>query len=354
MTAKRKFQILMILLVVVVALAVLFATGTLRFGLSGPFVYIVYVLAGLLSAFLTFGVLSSRGELHGERDGVGLKLGGAVVALVVVAAGGGFYERYLYTPPQFDVLILFFTENQAKAEPVTGKLALIVGNQDFAKELDGTGRVLFRGISSRYLQQPFQIQLDSPNYEVISNLSARLPADAPVLIKVQWKRTWEPANKAEIRIFLESGSAMNYGPRPDQKNVNFRLKVESVSPLPIPISKRATVRLLTNDGAPLESWVFEVVGERTVIPPKAVAYVHVDGMVPKDAYHRIRIGKMVTISLAYDPDIEASDVQFRTLPSEMSDSNFEDYAKEKPDEWEQSCYQSSSASNPFKRFFQVS
>jgi hypothetical protein len=95
MNAKRKFQVFIVLLIAVIAMAILFATGTLRFGLSGPFVYIVYVLAGLLSALLTFGMLSSRGELHGEHEGIGLKLGGAVVALVVVAAGGGLYERYL-------------------------------------------------------------------------------------------------------------------------------------------------------------------------------------------------------------------------------------------------------------------
>lgn len=192
----------MVLLLAVIAMAVLFATGTLRFGLSGPFVYIVYILAGLLSACLTFGMLSSRGELHGEREGIGLKLGGAVVALVVVAAGGGVYERYLYTPPQFDLLVLFFTDNPAKPEPVTGKVVVIAGNQDFAADLDGTGRLTIRHISSRYLQHPFQIQLSSPNYEVVSNFPPRLPADAPVMIKVEWKRTWEQPQKANLRVFL--------------------------------------------------------------------------------------------------------------------------------------------------------
>src|SRR5258706_5150237 len=128
MNAKRKFLILVMLLVVVIALAILFASGILRFGLAGPFVYVVYVLAGLLSAFRSFGVLSSQGEFQGEHRGVGLRLGGAVVALVVVAAGGGLYERYLYTPPHFDLLLLFFAENPAKPEPVTGKVVLIVGN----------------------------------------------------------------------------------------------------------------------------------------------------------------------------------------------------------------------------------
>src|SRR5258708_10513172 len=132
MNTKRKFRIFMILLLVVAGMAVLFASGILRFGIAGPCVYIVYVMAGLLSASLTFELLSSRGEVQGKREGIVLKLGGAVVALVVVAAGGGLYERYLYTPPHFDLLLLFYTENLTKPEPVTGKLVMITGNQYFA------------------------------------------------------------------------------------------------------------------------------------------------------------------------------------------------------------------------------
>jgi hypothetical protein len=56
-------------------------------------------------------------------------------------------------------------------------------------------------------------------------------------------------------------------------------------------------------------------------------HLHVDGMIPKDAYLRIRAGKMITVALAYDPDIERSDVLFQTPPFETNDDNFEDYAK---------------------------
>jgi len=326
-SSKQKFRVFLILLLALFALAVLFGTGVLRFGITGPFVYIVYVFAGLLAAYLTFGMLSSTGEVEGEHKGTRIKFGGAAAAFIVVAAGGGLYERYLHTPPSFDQLFLLYAENPTKPEPVSGELILVVPNRAIPEHLDGSGRALFRGLSSQYLGGSYQLQLQSPNYEIVSNYPVVLSGNENIGIKVKWQRTWEEPKKATVRVTIESGSAVNYGPRPDQKNINFELKLESKSALPVPLSKKAKVQLMNSNGVPLESFDFAVVGERAVVAPRSISYVHIDGMVPKDAYARIRNGRMLTVTLAYDSDIEKSDAIFQTMPFEMNESNFQDYAK---------------------------
>ena len=58
-----KMGIFGILLAVLIGLAILFGSGIPRFGLEGPFVYVIYIIAGCLSPLLCFGLLDSSGEL---------------------------------------------------------------------------------------------------------------------------------------------------------------------------------------------------------------------------------------------------------------------------------------------------
>jgi hypothetical protein len=54
------------LLAAVVLLTTLFASGLLRFGQSGTVAYVVYVIAGLLSATLCYGILESTGAFEAQ------------------------------------------------------------------------------------------------------------------------------------------------------------------------------------------------------------------------------------------------------------------------------------------------
>ena len=326
MSAKKKLWLFVALLVAVLGLIILFGSGRLRFGLEGPFVFIIYLMGGMLAAVLTFGILSSSGELTGKKAGWGIRLGGAVVALVVVTFAGGYYERYLHTPSQFDALLLFYVDNPNAPEHVTGSVGVFIGNEEHMCVLDGTGRALIRSLSSRYLDSAYMLTLDSPNYEVVSNSPKGLTSQEPILVKIKWKRTYEAASKASLKLHYESGSAIDLAPRPDQKNVNFVIKVETDSVLPIPVSKKVSLELLSPGGAALKTFELELVGT-SVFGPKSFTEVHLDGLVPLSDYSLIASGCSMIATLSYDSDIEKSLVVFKTLPFSISDGTWEDYSK---------------------------
>lgn len=69
-----------------VMFAVLFGAGILRQNIISE--YVVLVILGGLTGILTWGILSSSGEIKGSGYGVSLKLGGSSVTLGATLAGG--------------------------------------------------------------------------------------------------------------------------------------------------------------------------------------------------------------------------------------------------------------------------
>lgn len=153
------------LLAAVILLTVLFASGWLRFGQSGTVAYIVYVIAGLLSATLCYGILEATGTFEGQYHQARLKLGGSVVALVLVAGGGGAYERYLRTPETFDLRIRFISSTRSP-QPLTGTVRLFLGAENHEGKLDHGSDVLFQGIASGWKGTPVHLSLEAPPYRL--------------------------------------------------------------------------------------------------------------------------------------------------------------------------------------------
>jgi hypothetical protein len=116
-----------VFLLVIVGLLLLVGFGRLDLGIDPSLRFLVYILAGLLVAFATFGILTSTGELSGSPFGIQVRLGGSLVAAVVVAGGGSLYELYV-RPATFETRVVFYESTRETQVDITGSLTLFVGS----------------------------------------------------------------------------------------------------------------------------------------------------------------------------------------------------------------------------------
>jgi hypothetical protein len=113
------------LLAVFVGIAVLFASGAIRHGLGTMGTYVVYVLAGLVTAVLCFGLLGATGSFEGSAHGGTLKLGGSVVAMLLITGGGIVYERYR-APESFDTRLVFLDKATRQPQRLSGQATILL------------------------------------------------------------------------------------------------------------------------------------------------------------------------------------------------------------------------------------
>lgn len=86
------------------------------------------------------------------------------------------------------------------------------------------------------------------------------------------------------------------------------------------------MHILNSDAAPLKNLDLEVVGDR-ILPLRSISYIHLDSLVPNGDYTQIQSGCMLAASLRYDPDIETTDVEFRSQPFSVNQVSWEDDSK---------------------------
>lgn len=310
--AKTKLILFVALLAAALFLAVVFAGGWLRFGLAGPFIYVLYIFCGMLTAYTCYGLLSSIGELEGKQYGVALKLGGPIVALVVVAGGGGLYEKYGQTPSSFAQRINFYSDQPSQLKKISGVATLSFGNERRPESLRESGTALYQGIPIQWLSKPLVLDLESTNFEISpANQPALLTDREAIFVKVVRKRQFVSPNEATLEIGYQEGVALNYVGRPDAKNVVLTLRAVSQSDLAIPIDADATLEILSSSGVPMFSVPLKVT-DTTIVPPRGLETIHLDGFMPKDQYEIALTGKMAVVKLRYDHQIEKSEVEFQT------------------------------------------
>jgi Effector-associated domain 2 len=312
-SAKTKLILFGVLLVAALSLTILFAGGWLRFGLGAQFTFAMYVLFGLLAAVTCYGLLSSSGELEGKEYGVAVKLSGAIVALAVVAGGGALYEKYVpHTAASFDQRVNFYSAQPTQLEKLNGEATLTVGNKRFTERLRETGTVLYQGIPSEWLGKPVQLDLDCPGYELAPvEKTALLNDRETIAVKVVRKRQFALPNEAKLEIGYREGVALNYVGRPDAKNVVLTLRAVSQADLAIPIDADATLEILSNSGAPMFNIPLKVT-DTTIIPPRGMETIHLDGFMGKEQYQMALTGKNAVVKLRYDRQIEKSEMEFQT------------------------------------------
>lgn len=201
--AKTALGVFGVLLAAVLFFALAIASGALRFGLEAPVVYTLYVIAGLLAATLCFRILGSAGGLHGQPYGMTLRLGGAVVGLVVVAGGGALYERHVRTPAVFNFRVTFSPEDHDPPGPANGDAVISFGDQQLIASLDGVGSTLFQGLAAHRRGVVARLTLRSRDYELPTGWrEVTLTDQEPVLVHVRRKATSPPPedpNRAPVR-----------------------------------------------------------------------------------------------------------------------------------------------------------
>ena len=250
LSIRVKISIFAVLLVVLIALAALFGSGVLRFGLEGPFVYIIYVIAGLLVAFVCFGLLDSSGELTGNPLSTNVKLGGAIVGLVVVIAGGALYEIYGRPQQTFSTRVAFYTSNGEIVKP-KGTLTLFIGAGTQSATIDSGGTALFQNIPAAWRSKEAQCSLESQEYRPIagSNGKLLLKPEETVPFLVEHKPLFSSYEHGKIDFEWKSGESVQLAASAN-RDLTIRLIATAESELPLPIRSKGSIMFL-RQGRPI-------------------------------------------------------------------------------------------------------
>lgn len=241
---RAKIGIFITLLIVLIGLSVLFGSGILRFGLEGPFVYVIYIIAGLLAAFACFGLLDSSGELTGKPLDTNVKLGGAIVGLVVVAAGGALYEIYGRPPQTFSTRVIFSDANGQQVKP-KGTLTLFIGAGNPQVAIDGSGTVLFQNIPAAWRNKAVRIALDSAQFKSTDTQQSSLtlkPEDT-ITLQVARKPLFASFEEAKIDLSWKFGESVQLASSND-RDLTIRLIAIAQSELPLPLRPKGTLVFL--------------------------------------------------------------------------------------------------------------
>lgn len=324
MTRTQKIGLFAALLFSVLLLTLVFASGVFRFGLSGPSVYVLYLLAGMLAALLTFGMLTSSGQLQASRGGSTLTLGGSIVALVVVAGGGGLYERYLHRAETFDLLVTYWMNDPSALEPLKGQVTIYAGNNDFTQPLDGSGRNRFLGLPSSLLGQKIDLSLNAPGYKVVEIKPAVFTSDGRVQVKVQRAQVFAVPSPDQLSVELEKAQVVDFGPRPDQRIVSLGLKFRSAATLPVPLANVAHLEVFAEGGAPL--WDVSLKVDRPfVIAEPGLSAETFEALVDRSRLGMLAGGRLAKITLKYDPSVQPPQrAEYSTAVFPISSDMFDD------------------------------
>ncbi|MCA9701951.1 MAG: hypothetical protein KC431_30800, partial [Myxococcales bacterium] len=296
-----------LLLVLVVGLLVVFASGILRFGLSGPITYLIYVLFGLTSALLTFGVLSSWGYVKSSSHSTEVRFGGALVALALVAGGGGLYEKYLHTPETFEIRVNLYGAG-GDPQAVTGTLR--VGYRTIRSEvtLHQDDSAVIQGIPSDMLGQSIEITLDSPHWRIPATEGSQ-PADNkhPLRVMVTPKSYWAQPEEAVLEIVASEAQAYDFLPEPEKKNLVLVFAVTNPGLKPVPLNNSAELLLRNQSLRVLERIPLKLTDELPEAGPGR-SQLYSDSLISRDIYD-VLFGGGVSLAVRFTY-AKVDDVEF--------------------------------------------
>src|SRR5260221_546968 len=241
MSVTVKVAIFAVLLTVLIGLAVLFGSGVLRFGLEGPFVYVIYIVAGLLVAFVCFGLLDSSGELTGAHLNTNVKLGGAIVGFVVVAAGGALYEVYGRPPQIFSVRVLFYDSTGETVKP-KGTITLFINSGNPQAPIDTSGTALFQNIPAASRNKAARVRLDSAEFKPASTQGdfLVLKPEETIPFQVVRKPAFSSYEQGKIDFSWKSGESLKLAASSD-RDLTIRLIAIAQSELPLPLRPKGSL-----------------------------------------------------------------------------------------------------------------
>lgn len=314
-----------VLLCVVVGLVITFASGVLRFGLEGPFIYVMYVLAGLLTAFLCYGVLDSVGELTGSPYGIALKLGGPIVGLVVVAAGGALYEKNVRGEGKFSVRIYFYEKSKTDLAPCKGELAVHLNSYSMSVHLDGSGTAFVQDLSPAWKMKSVGISLVSLTHSIEDESGTIvLNPEQATYVRVHKKPTFESGKEASVNLDLVHAISQKLPSDFAFRSVNLEVSARAETGLPVPIDKSAILQIQHSSGLGFREIDLSVTAGSTahgaILEPQLPTTLYLEGELHADAAALLDKGYLAQIVLRYDRTLDREGKSFLSMPFEFSKS----------------------------------
>lgn len=296
---QTKMSLFIILLVALFVLVYAFAGNHLHMGVSGSFTYLIYIFLGLISSVVCYGLLSSMGEIKGHKYETRIKLGGAIVGLVVVGGGGMIYEKYVQKAATIDVRLVFYTKSLSQIQKINGEAIFWDGNKEIPLTLKNQSSALIQGLSSKAEGTPMRFSLDCPDFEIDSANYASLKIDPnnPIYVKLNPRKLYADPKEAKLSVTFNNGYSSNYIRRPEDKNIVIQVDVISESELIIPIAKEAELEIITNSGTPLVKTTLKS-GDLTFLTNKNLKKIYYDGFVPNDKFEMAK-GKTAFLTINY-------------------------------------------------------
>lgn len=315
-SVKTRVGLFLLLLGVVLAFFVLVASGVLRFGLEGPSIFLLYLVAGLVAAFGTFGLLGGVGELKGDVYGVTVRLGGAVVALVLVPIGGGWYELRVRPPKTVTAARFAFREGGAP-QKVSGKLTLLIGTQVYSSEFEKATNALVDKLPAGAVQHDVSVDLESVEWERLSNTPIVLRDDAPIDLEVKRRAYYEKPGSSVVELTVENASVAGVGTSTSNADLTLVVRAVSKCTKPVPIARHAVIRAADGKAAPVELG-FSGDGSAEVSPDHPTT-LYFNGVVPKGTLLALRKSAALTLHTSYDPKIATAGPEFNSVAFSLED-----------------------------------
>lgn len=310
-----------IFLGVIVVFLILVGMGRVNLGLDPSLSFLLYVIAGLLVAFATFGILTSSGELSGSPFGVNVRLGGSIVAAVIVGAGGSLYEIYV-RPSSFSTRILFYESSPANPVNLTGQFSLLVGSGIRSEAIQSDGTVLFQNLNKR---QALPFILASPAYEVDPRETSTitLAPDSLVSIRVHRKTPFEGYATSNLTINFDSASVIPTVS--GEYSVVIRTSAWSTSERPVPLRGTAVLQL-TKSGLHFRDFTGDVTSSTSdtilLVKRGQPETLVVDILMPSDYKDMLNLGLDAGITFKYADPNKAEGGDFDMGPVAFDAKNF--------------------------------
>ncbi len=244
-SSRHKIIIFSALLSAVFAFTLLVANKTLPFSRFNGASYLIYVLCGLLAAYTCYGLLNSFSEIRGQKYGLNIRMGGAIVAMLFVTFGGGYYEKNIQTTSNIDIRIRFVSVNNFTPQKLNGKISLYFGNEEKYQNLNNQSSVLFQGISNKWRNKSLNLALESSQFEIDSTdlKNARISDETPITLRVKFTKKYAKPEEVRFDIFFKEGTTVTYGPKQNTKILSLIFDVHSHSDYIIPLDNKAELIL---------------------------------------------------------------------------------------------------------------
>ncbi|WP_141194770.1 hypothetical protein [Maliponia aquimaris] len=289
------------LLVVVAGLTILLASGVLQFGFQGPVIFVLYIISGVFVALSCFGILTSTGELAGEPYGINVRLGGAIVGLVVVVAGGGIYELFIRNSESTKLQIVMYVGSRNNIPEIDAELTLILDATTVSKAVNGRGIVVFDNLPPSWLGRDAALIFNGREHEIAEDEGIEVTiSEGTSYIEVRKKAAFSSYDESKLLILPQN--AFSEPMVSGEQTLTVWASVVSRSERPVPIRTYGEISL-TQAGLELRTISSNVnvagVSDFILLRPNEPRDIAFDALLPEDWEFLIQRDPDAVLSVFY-------------------------------------------------------